>query len=68
MSKRREYKSMPATGAPQQKPGTERQAKATQQHLASNLEAHPDHLSPKRKHHDAPGAEGPEFVNDIEIP
>lgn len=68
MSKRREYKNLPATDAPQQKPGTRKQAKATKQQLESKLMAPPDHMSPKHKHHDAPGSKGPELIDDIEIP
>jgi len=68
MSKRREYKNMPLTDAPQQKPGTLKQALATQQYVESKLKAQPGHMSPTGKRHDAPGSKGPEHIDDIELP
>jgi hypothetical protein len=72
MSKRRHYQNMPATDAPQQKPGTEHQAQTTQEHIDAALHAEPGHLvfrkANRAGHRGHVGEEGPEFIDDIEMP
>lgn len=68
MSKRREYKKMTPTDAPQQKPGTQKQAHATQVHLEAELRAQAERRTHPEKRQDEPGSEGPTVIDDTEMP
>jgi hypothetical protein len=69
MSKRREYRDPAPTDAPHQKPGTARQANATQVQVESAQLGQKNHRQhPEKRKSETGRGNKPEFIDDIEMP